>query len=239
MTERRYAEEEVREIFARAAQAGGDASNLPTHGEGWTLGELQAAGREAGLSAERVARAAASLDAAPEILPRRTLLGFPASVGRIVNLPREATAREWEFLVSELRATFDAKGEVRVEGGVREWSNGNLHAVLEHTRDGHRLRLGTRKGDVFETTLLGIMGLVMALIVALVLVAEARTGAMFLPAVMGLAGAGMLGANALRLPRWASERERQMAHLAAWTRDLLDTPLEDEAPREEGSREAT
>ncbi|WP_420461566.1 hypothetical protein [Candidatus Palauibacter sp.] len=94
MTERRYGEEEVREIFARASRAG------------------------------------VALDADPEILPRRKLLGFP--------------------------------------------------------------------------------------------IADGKAGApMIMPAMLGLGGAAALVAAALRLPRWASERERQMEHIAAWTRDLL------------------
>ncbi|WP_419163372.1 hypothetical protein [Candidatus Palauibacter sp.] len=226
-SQRRYGEDEVREIFADAAREGPaslPASVAPIDG-GLTLGELQAVGLEVGLSAERVARAAATLDARAAALPRRKLLGFPISAGRVTDLPREATEREWQFLVAELRATFDAKGEVSAEGGVREWSNGNLHAVLEQTAAGHRLRLGTLKGDARETTALGVVGLVMALILAVIMTAAGREGAaLIMPVVIGLAGAGALAANALRLPRWAGERERQMEHVAAWTRDLLSAP---------------
>ena len=231
MTERRYGEEEVREIFARASRAGEETSLVPVHerdrgDEGLTLEALQAIGGEAGLSPDRVARAAAALNADPEIVPRRRLLGLPTTAGRIVDLPREATAREWQFLVSELRTTFDAKGEVRAEGGIREWSNGNLHAVLEQTKDGHRLRLGTAKRE--ETVgmiIMGATGLGMAGFLSIVLIADGKAGApMIMPAMFGLGGVAALVAAALRLPRWASERERQMEHIAAWTRDLLSAP---------------
>lgn len=223
-SERRYGEEEVRKVFARAAEADEEErASLPSPVDGGlTLGELQAVGLEVGLSPERVAAAAAELDATPPLVPRRKLLGVPISAGRIVDLPRELTDREWHFLVAELRATFDAKGEVGADGGIREWSNGNLHAVLEQTESGHRLRLGTRKGDALETTFVGIMFAVMAVIVAFIMVADGRAGAaLMVPALMALGGGGVLVANAIRLPRWAGERERQMDHVAAWTQSLL------------------
>lgn len=228
--ERRYGEEEVRKVFAHAAEAAEEErASLPSPVDGGlTLAELQAVGLEVGLSPERVAAAAAELDAPPRVVPRRKLLGIPISAGRIVDLPRELTDREWQFLVARLRATFDAKGEVRDEGGIREWSNGNLHAVLEQTEAGHRLRMGTRKGDALETTFLGIMFSVMAVIVAFIMVADGKAGAaLMVPALMGLGGGGVLVANTLRLPRWAGERERQMDRVAGWTQNLLSA-----APKE-------
>ena len=237
MAERRYGEEEVREIFARASRAGVETSPVPVRPPdqvpaGLTLGELQAAGLEAGFSPERVARAAAELDTAPEALPRRKMLGLPFSAGRIVDLPRRATAREWQFLVSELRETFDEKGEVRAEGGIREWSTENLHAVLEETGAGHRLRLGAqRRDEAGAFTAVGFLGLGMALLFSLVLFAEARAGtALWLSLLFGLGGVGTWAAGALRLPRWARESEQRMEHMAKWTHDLLSTPPKEDAP---------
>ena len=235
--ERRYGEDEIRQVFARAAEAAEEErASLPSRVDGGlTLGELQAVGLEVGLSPERVAAAAAELDAPLRAVPRRKLLGIPISAGRVVDLPRELTDREWQFLVAELRATFDAKGEVKAEGGIREWSNGNLHAVLEQTEAGHRLRLGTRKGDAFETTFIGIMFSVMAVIVAFIMVADGRAGAaLMVPALMGLGGGGVLVANAVRLPRWAGERERQMEHVAAWTQNLLSAAPKDAEEAQDG-----
>ena len=236
-SERRYGEDEVRQVFARAAEAAEEEerARLPARVDGGlTLGELQAVGLEVGLPPERVAAAAAELDAPLRAVPRRKLLGIPISAGRVVDLPRELTDREWQFLVAELRATFDAKGEVKAEGGIREWSNGNLHAVLEQAESGHRLRLGTRKGDAFETTFIGIMFSVMAVIVAFIMVADGRAGAaLMVPALMGLGGGGVLVANTVRLPRWAGERERQMAHVAGWTQHLLSATPEEAQDAEE------
>ena len=63
---------------------------------------------------------------------------------------------------------------------------------------------------------------VMSMVIAFVMVADGKTGAgLMVPALMALGGGGVLVANAIRLPRWAGERERQMDHIAAWTNHLL------------------
>jgi len=223
--ERKYRQDEVREIFALATNAG--EASLPTLAdqEGHTLGELQDVGREVGLAPARVAEAAATLDAHAELLPRRTLLGAPVSVGRIVELPRAPTDREWQFLVAELRETFGAKGEVVSRGDIREWTNGNLHAFLEETEAGHRLRLGTRKGNATEVITVGAAGLFMALILVIAMVSKGKVGLELLfPAMFALAGGGAIASNFLRLPGWAAERERQMEHIASRARALLQEP---------------
>ena len=57
MTERRYDEEETAAIFARASETSPrEASTLPAK-QGWSLAELQAIGREAGLAPEEAVRA--------------------------------------------------------------------------------------------------------------------------------------------------------------------------------------
>ncbi len=223
--ERKYREDEIREIFALATSADGASLPALADQEGLTLGELQEVGREVGLAPERVADAAATLDVRSETLPRRTSLGAPVSVGRVVELPRAATDREWQFLVAELRETFGAKGQVTSHGDIREWTNGNLHAVLEQTEAGHRLRLGTHKGDATEVTAIGAIFLVMALILVAIMAIAGKTGvALILPALFALTGGGSLAWNFLRLPRWADEREHQMEHIAGRARALLEAP---------------
>lgn len=230
--ERRYGEDEVSEIFALAASEA--SSSLPTirEPEGLTLAELQAVGSEVGLAPERVAQAAASLDRSVAAVPSREWFGAPVSVGRVVQLPREATDREWQFLLADLRETFAAKGEVSEHAGVREWSNGNLHAVLEETEAGHRLRLGTRKGNASEIVGLGFVGLAMAVFFTIVMFASGKTGgALFIPALFAAAGGTALTATRLSLPKWAAEREAQMEHIASRAQNLLSKPAkEDDEP---------
>jgi hypothetical protein len=223
--ERKYREEEVSEIFALATSAQGSTLPAPTGQEGLTLAELQEVGHEVGLPPERVAQAAATLDARGATLPRQKMLGFPVSAGRVVELPRAATDREWQFLLAELRETFGAKGEVSAHGSVREWSNGNLHAVLEETEAGHRLRMGTYKGNAVELNVMGAAFFGMAIMILAALISKGKTGVeLFFPAFFAAAGTTALGANLLRLPRWAGEREQQMEHIAGRAQALLSGP---------------
>ncbi|HSG49112.1 MAG TPA: hypothetical protein VLA43_14930, partial [Longimicrobiales bacterium] len=150
MTERRYTEAEVAEIFesatrdARRALPGADGSGEAT--DGLTLAQLQEIAGEVGISPEAVARGAAALEVrrASDIQLRR-MSGVPIGVSRTVPLARSMTQEEWERLVARLRQTFDATGTVTVHGGLREWRNGNLRVALEPDGDGARLRLQTRR----------------------------------------------------------------------------------------------
>ncbi len=220
--ERRYQEEEIREIFEAAAAAGDSNPRALSPGTGLTLAELQEIGLEVGLAPERIAAAATGLDRQGSTLPRRTHFGMPVSVGRTVDLPRAPTDREWALLVAELRETFHAQGKIGSAGSLRQWTNGNLHAYVEPTETGHRLRLGTLKGNASELNLLGIVGIVMGLII---LIASSISGklaeGLFLSAVFGATGVAAMTSNVLRLPRWAREREQQMEHIASRARELI------------------
>jgi len=222
--ERRYREEEIREIFGLAATTEDLAPPALAERSGLTLRELQGIGREVGLEPARVAEAAAALDARRETLPRRSYWGMPISVGRVVDLPRAPTDREWETLVGELRQTFAARGKVTSHGGLREWSNGNLHACIEPTENGYRLRMGTLKGNAGPLNLLGIAMILFSLIgvVSLALGGGLAEG-FFAPLVLGWLGIGALATNRIGLPRWAAQREGQMATIADRAVRLLGT----------------
>jgi hypothetical protein len=214
--ERRYREEEVRQIFeaaARESEVDGRAL-VPT--EGPTLAELQAIGHEVGLAPERITQAASALDRSGDALPRRTHFGMPIAVGRTVDLPRAPTDREWELLVAELRATFGARGKVGSHGSLREWTNGNLHAYVEPTETGHRLRLGTLKGNAQAMTRMGFFGIGMGLLTLLAILFTGRAAeGLFAPVFLGTMGAVAIISSVLGLPRWAREREEQMEFIAA------------------------
>ncbi|MFL5382293.1 MAG: hypothetical protein ACJ8GN_07240 [Longimicrobiaceae bacterium] len=218
--ERRYDDDEVAAIFEAAASPQARGRALATR-DGLSLAELQAIGGEAGIAPERIAGAAAALDLRRGAAPRRTYLGMPVSVGRIVDLPRAPADREWELLLAELRETFGAHGKDRSSGSLRAWTNGNLHAYVEPTEAGHRLRLGTVKGNAIVLGRMGIAGLLVGLLMALFLFATGEVGDASLFALIAALGAAALGANALRLPGWAHEREEQMEHIAARARTLI------------------
>jgi hypothetical protein len=218
-TERRYRDEEVREIFGLASR---QEAAPPPGEEGLSLAALQEIGREVGLSPAVIARAAATLDARAATGLSRGPLGIPTRVGRVVPLPRQLTDPEWERLVVELRTTFGAQGRVSSQGGLREWVNGNLHACVEPSADGYRLRLGTKKGDAAAVSALGATGLLTGMVAfAAVVVSGAPLEAALAPWAIAAAGAGTLLANLVRLPRWARLREAQMAAVAASVESIV------------------
>jgi hypothetical protein len=234
MTERRYNEDEVAEIFERATEAEqGGRRQLPA-AEGMTLAQLQEIGREVGMAPELVAQAADELDRPALRVAKRRFVGFPLRVGKTVELGRRISDEEWERLVADLRETFDAFGRVREDGSFRQWSNGNLRAVLEPTATGHRLRVATTNGAAraWMSGGLGLLGIGAATwVVAMLGVAD--PGAFRAVALLSLMGGGMFGIGALRLPGWARRRLLQMEGIA---QRLLAaaTPSDEAAASDEG-----
>lgn len=220
--DRRYRESEIAEIF-EAASAPGDAISPAGSSEGLTLSELQDIGREVGIAPDRIAAAAAQLVPVPYRGPAKqsTVLGLPRSAGLSVDLPRAPTDREWDLIVTDLRETFGAIGRERSDRSSRQWWNGNLHALIEPTASGNRLRLGTVKGDAVVVTGIGIGGIVMAMVVFLASVLGGDATDLVGALAIALMGAGALGFNALRLPRWARERQLQMESIAERTLALI------------------
>jgi len=222
--ERRYTEDEVHEIFERAAAKEPQGLLASRREEGMNLADLQDIGRQVGLDAARIAEAAAAIDVGGQLVPRRTSWGMPVSVGRIVELERPPTDREWELLVAEVRQTFGARGRVVTEGRLREWRNGNLHVSVEPTETGYRLRMGTYKGNALATAAVGVGGVLMGLLFLLLMILEGKLArGFFLPAVfLGMGGAA-LASSVVALPRWAKEREEQMEYIARRATALIGT----------------
>ena len=215
MSERRYSDEEVAAIFRDAAEGQGTGALQRTDGDGLTLSEIQSIGREVGLAPDLVTRAALSLDLKPQAMSE-TFLALPIGVERIVALNRTLTDAEWENLVGELRSTFRAKGRLSTSGAFREWTNGNLQALLEPTATGHRLRLRTTKGNA--RPMLGVSAAMLGM--SLVTWGSAVLAGQLGPALPGVAmlammGIGLFTATALQLPSWARLRGRQMDDIAA------------------------
>ena len=225
--ERRYADDEVAEIFKAAADPRGAEGRAPAPAAGFSLAELQAIGGEAGLSPERIAEAAAALELRRGALPRRTELGVPVAVGRTVELPRALTDHEWARLVAELRHTFGARGRDWSAADLRSWANGNLHAYVEPSETGYRLRMGTVHGNGLALGRVGIAWMLigLALLAFVLLAGGAATGAVT-GVIVAAVGLLAFGGNALRLPGWADERERQMEHIAARALALTRAPAD-------------
>jgi hypothetical protein len=214
--ERRFNDVEIATIFERAAAHQERGKQLVPTGEGLTLGQLQEIGREIGITPAVIADAARLLDDTRHTVTRR-FLGLPLRVERIVPLPHRLSDEEWERVVVDLREIFDARGVLRKDGSLRQWTNGNLQALLEVTESAQRIRLRTFKGNApsLMAAGLGILGAASAGLAALALGGSGDVGALAALTFAATAGAGMLGVTALRLIPWARRRREQMAEVAA------------------------
>lgn len=227
MTERRYDEDEVREIFDLATTGSTQERSLAPDSAGLTLAELQQIGREAGIEPGRIAAAAASLSTRVSAPPVRRSLGMPVGVSRVVDLPRAPTDLEWERIVSACRSTFGAKGRVASSGNLREWSQGNLHVCVEPTERGYQLRLSTLKSDASGVNAIaGSMAAMSAIMGTMATVAGKPGKGLALMVMFALFGLAFLAVNLVRLPRWARERAEQMEAIAAQSVRMLAGPGE-------------
>src|SRR5665213_1994027 len=210
MTDRKYNEDEVAAIFRAATENSESRALTGERSGGLTLAELHDIAREVGIPSDAVTRAAQSL-ANGTPATAQSFLGIPVSVARTVKLGRNLTDAEWELLVVQLRQVFHARGTIRVQGSLRQWSNGNLHALLEPTPTGYQLRMGTSKGDVRASVLVGAIAIAMAGFVGL-MGGLHGTFVNVLPGVLALAGGGALfmGNSVFRVPKWARLRQKQM-----------------------------
>lgn len=222
MTKRRYGDQEVREIFSLATAGDTRERALPGESAGMTLDEIQQIAQEVGIEPARVAQAAETLDARGKVAPIRRSFGLPVGVSRVVDLPRAPTDREWERLIAEFRTTFGAHGQAKTSGGLREWSQGNLHICVEPTARGEQLRLSTLKDDGIALNGLGVVFGGMATLMSALVAASGKPGkALVILGMFGGMALGAFAANVIRLPRWARERQRQMEAIAEHAVKLL------------------
>jgi len=244
MSERRYSDEEVAAIFRQAAEDQQTVRPRPATDRGLTLAEVREIGRDVGIPSELIDRAAHSLDRVGDV-GGRSFLGFPIAVRRTVDLERPLLDEEWEHLVGDLREIFEARGRVRYDGPFREWTNGNLHVLVEPTAAGHRIRMQTLKGNArtFMTAGLGFLGVAAAMLIPLIVTGQlGEAGSVSGLVVMAASGVGLFAAGALGLPAWARRRLDQMEDIAgrlataAGTGDKV-APRGSEEDREDRRRE--
>ena len=217
MTDRHYDDDEIAEVFRVAAEGSeaperSESRALAGRGaDGLTLDDLQAIGREVGIAPDAIERAARALDRPGAQSVSRHLLGLPIGVERTVTLDRRLTDAEWELLVVELREVFGARGTMRAQGSLREWRNGNLHAYLEPTPTGSRLRLGTTKGNARASVAVGSVALLTSAVGGALGAATGTLSAVALGVgTLAAMGTVLLANGTLALPRWARLRGQQM-----------------------------
>ena len=225
--ERRYQNQEIREILELAGRDDLAQPELGPTADGLTASELEAVGGEVGLAPARIAQAVQEFEGRGEPAPPKSTLGLPATIGRTVALTRAPTDSEWELIVAELRTTFGAKGEMSSAGGLREWSNGMLHAFIEPTSTGYRLRLtDSREAALVASTFMGGFLLAFALLILLILLGKTDPGARFVvPVFFSLIGTGLIAGVRMKLPGWADQRETQMQHITSRAKALIDNPM--------------
>ena len=219
----RFNEDEAAAIFARAAEAEAAGRQRVSTSGGMTLSELQEIGREAGLEPEAVAQAAESLRRLPartHAVPAPTFLRIPVGVTRTVPLERPLSDEEWGELVTELRTTFNAGGNVRSDGSFREWRNGNLRVYAGPVLGGYQVDMRTSKSSARSLmTAGGVMAGVSAALMA------ASTLAVGAPAdgFTGLltVGATLFGAGVVQVPLWARRRREQFDRIAERLRHAI------------------
>ncbi|HKY97746.1 MAG TPA: hypothetical protein VJL35_07805 [Gemmatimonadaceae bacterium] len=224
MTERRYSEDEVREILSLATTGDARDQSQVAESAGLTLYDLKRIGQEVGIDPARIADAASKLDTRGTPTVVRRSFGMPVGMSRVVDVPRSPTDREWEQLISLFRSAFGVPGVATTSGGMRQWSHGNLHVSIEPTERGEQLRLSTLKDDAILFNGLGVLLGGMGILTSAMVVASGKPE-------KALAAGGMFGgmavfsflANVLRLPGWARARQRQLEEVAQHTVKLLSS----------------
>jgi hypothetical protein len=216
MTERRFSEEDAAEIFRRAAELEQAGTQSLAGREGMSLAQLQAYGQEAGLAPELIAAAAKSLaqDRPPEL---REVLGMPLGVRHVVELDAPMTDARWETLVGELRGHFDARGTVKVDGNLRQWTNGNLAVMVEPTASGSRVRFLTSNARSRALMTAGAAQVAASAISATALLAKGlplESSAVVGLSILGLFGVTVFSFGAAPLGRWARTRAEQFREMA-------------------------
>ena len=216
MDEKRYSQEEVAAIFERASET---EAKLPATGAGagLTLTELQGIAREVGISPQSISQAAQSLELGARPAGIARFLGVPIGVARTVEVDRALTDTEWERLVGDLRTTFSANGKLRYDGPFRQWTNGNLKAVVEPTSAGSRIRLQTMNGNARTLMMVGVVfiGVGGATFITDVTAAGVHSGAASGMGFMAVIGLSAIAAGVLRASGWARQRALQFDEVIA------------------------
>jgi hypothetical protein len=226
MSNRRYSDDEVREIFARATEAqvgAGGRSSLPATRDGLTLQQLQEIGAEAGIGAAEIAAAARriALRSQPDA---PTVMGIVNGAAYTVRLARRLSDDEWEQFVVRLRETFRARGKSQAEGSLRSWQNGNLQVLLEPDGSGHRVRFLTERRDAGVRIRFGFWTLTFAVPMTAIAFSGGTGDGMaalqfygpLVAAAMFISATGLVG-----IKRWSRERQAQFEALGD---ELLSLP---------------
>ena len=223
---RRYDDEQVREIIRLAAEADAASSAGAAgagSGDGMTLAQIQDIAREVGLDPVLVARAAAQVGGGGvDADPGRRTLGIPISVGHVVELPARLSDAEWDQMVVRFRETFNARGKVIREGGLRGWANGNLQILEEPTGTGYRLRMRSVSGSAMNAITSGAVAIGTGLFMFGLTPLGGLGGdlslleGVLLGGVLSGGGTALLWRGKVEASRWIATRKAQFRELGEW-----------------------
>jgi hypothetical protein len=109
-----------------------------------------------------------------------------------------------------------------------------LHAFLETSATGQRLRFHAEKPGARLLNWLGAIGLFVSLVLITILITTGQSPVFLELSLISsmLVGAAALGPNVLRLPGWVREREAQMGEVSRRARTLIQGPAEGNRPQE-------
>lgn len=167
--QRRYDEEEVRELFRRATEPT-DGEELPARASGLTLDQLEQIAREAGIEVAALRRAARDLEARPGAVAPRSrataVAGAPLALTFERSVPVELEPAGLEALIPALSAATGATGQASLVGRTLTWQSRSQSSPLElqviitsrNGRTGIRIeeRYGGLAGLVYGTGVGGV-----------------------------------------------------------------------------------
>ena len=209
---RTYSQDEVREIIRRAAETTASRERSQSEDSGLSIDDLRDLAISTGLDPQVMLDAARSLDRDVEETFEKRLLGVKISAAHAIRIEGPFTDHDWHALVADCRSTFKAKGKVHDHVGTREWSNGNLHVLVEPAGEDVIVRMRTHNGQAQQFMGIGI-AIAVSIFVGLgsTFDSSSLTGDP-LGNLMLLFGAVFAFSAFLytRIRRWAQTRESQM-----------------------------
>jgi len=221
MSEQRFSEEQMRAVFARAAerQRRADERSVP---HGLSLAEMQEVAAASGMDPAHIAAAVAELAAAPE--PRKTFAGAPVEVTRVRHLDGPVADEAWARIVHEMRKANRDDGIAGQLGRTREWttlpsSNGakttRTRIALEPDGDGPRVVLHRSVRDMAKGfTIGGSVTAFQALIFTAIALFAASEPGMWIPALFLLTlSTFFLGGTQVGARIWARRQEEQFERM--------------------------
>lgn len=222
---RTYSQDEVREIIRRAADATAEKERKASEDTGFSLDDLRDLAASSGIDPDVMAEAARSLDREVVETFEKRVVGVKTSAAHAVWLEGPFTDDDWQALVADCRTTFAAKGKVHNEAGLREWSNGNLHVLVEPAGDDVIIRMRTHYGAAERMLTGGIAASVAFSIMVLSALSDGKAlgdiwSSLAIVLAAFLAAGGFLFS---KLKNWSRTRESQMNAIGRRMEQRKDT----------------